>query len=705
MEDAGNKRKKRIRAAVPEHAVAIVLVVIITRRWERELEAAARVSSITGKAANGSGSDGGDGTSLCLAVVRENGTDVVLFDATGKPRTFRYQGPKPPAAASLCFRSHGGYDDWLTPCLDEDGRHIVTSNNEQADAESCFCGVETPHLHAHVRDPATCDGDDGDPKMASERNIGKLASQILHPNDEEEENDSDGVLHMPVTERMPKQCNFQQAARSASEASGGSSSHHGCSNSSTRNDNCNSSSSAPCHPGNRRLHKVQHDDHVDYLVHNGATGSLHLEHPGCADCGKNDIHGKFDAVGKRRLKKVQIHFFEVAPRPFNVLECLTDLFQMDTDARVNAVENIMKKPSATTTSERQQRQHHLEDSSSSSSKRKAPGTGVRETKMNAKPDKNAVVRSTFKCTQICCAAEIPMINSVLEPVQGVDKIMINVTLKQVMVDHNVAQITASEIAKTLHSFGATVTRDGGEISGSGTPTTTTTGRSQFYVQNICCASEIPAILSIVEPVPGVHKVSINTTTKLVYVDHATDTVTAQQICDLLNADSFGALIRLDAATVQPRGSAFVQSQLSLLMMRNAPADGDNNNNDDAAVDYTETLTTFLQTFVDASQVETFVVDLPGQRITVTHNPFCLSAPKIAALVSERTPLEATVTLDGADPAHWDYPQTLQTNALVEDADAAAMANSERGATYPRPTVVVSGLLWVVSMLSWIGGNW
>jgi hypothetical protein len=46
-------------------------------------------------------------------------------------------------------------------------------------------------------------------------------------------------------------------------------------------------------------------------------------------------------------------------------------------------------------------------------------------------------------------------------------------------------------------------------------TTTTSGRSSFYVAKICCASEIPAIHSIVNPMNGTGKVSINVTTKMV----------------------------------------------------------------------------------------------------------------------------------------------------------------------------------------------
>jgi hypothetical protein len=67
----------------------------------------------------------GTSSSLCLAVIRETGADVILFDKSGVPRTFRYNGTKEDFS-KLCFDSHG-MDGWmshlLTPCFDEDGNH------------------------------------------------------------------------------------------------------------------------------------------------------------------------------------------------------------------------------------------------------------------------------------------------------------------------------------------------------------------------------------------------------------------------------------------------------------------------------------------------------------------------------------------------------------------------------------------------------
>lgn len=67
----------------------------------------------------------------------------------------------------------------------------------------------------------------------------------------------------------------------------------------------------------------------------------------------------------------------------------------------------------------------------------------------------------------------------------------------------------------------------------------TTVRSTIHVKHICCASEIPMINSIVQPLKGVVAeskggISISTTTKLVHVHHDPDIISAGDIVAALN---------------------------------------------------------------------------------------------------------------------------------------------------------------------------
>ena len=151
-----------------------------------------------------------DEGALCLAVVGANGTDISLIDASGNVRGFSYKG----AIDKLCFSSHGqDADDLLTPCFDEDGNHGIPD-------ESCFCGVETPHLHAHVHNPKTCS--DGKAKATEDPDLMKLAKLTLFPTDDQEDDfvpDQDRkLLQIPESEHMPKACNAKDLSRHISDA-------------------------------------------------------------------------------------------------------------------------------------------------------------------------------------------------------------------------------------------------------------------------------------------------------------------------------------------------------------------------------------------------------------------------------------------------------------------------------------------------------
>ena len=610
---------------------------------------------------------------LCLAVVRENGADVVLFDATGVPRSFTYSGD----AGKLCFSTHGNgqVDDLLTPCFDEDGKHGVPD-------ESCFCGVDTPHLHAHMHDPKTCkdedeDNDEKKKNAQGERNLQYLAQLTLHPTGNDfflEE--AERLVNMAVSEQLPKQCNSKEISRHMNE--------HGLTQSQNK----------------RRMHKIQHDDHVDYLVHDETTGDLTLEHP-CDSCGDNDLHGQFHLVGKRRLQgndKMQLHFFEVAPNAFHILDHLSSLFDPNTE-RVMAARPARDDGHDHSHHHKHSHgrshghgHHHGHDKTpaavapGSPKKRPCRDSGICDASTALLDDMSDLeafddrktVRSTLICTDICCASEIPMITEVLEPTDGVEKVLINVPVKMVIVDHDPSVVTAKHIEGVLNKnrFAAKVKHDGAASQAAGY----TSGRSQFFVQKICCASEIPAINSIVEPIAGVTKVSINVTSKMVYVDHDTEVVSATEIADALNGERFGAHVRHDAAKdARAQLSAFVRSTLTF---------------ESTSSPDIETLKDFLGTF-DPSQMEAFVVDVPAKKIHVVHNPHLLTVETIVAkLADDCSGIEARIVVNGAESADWDFPEFEEELERLDEV-----------ASRPSVPTILSGVFWVVSMLSLIGGNW
>jgi hypothetical protein len=99
----------------------------------------------------------------------------------------------------------------LTPCFDDEGNHGTPD-------EGCFCGVETPHLHAHMHDPKSCDDDR--PKNGNmETELMNLARLTLYPTEEPDDVNNpsaESLYHIPVSEHMPKQCNSKDYTRHVS---------------------------------------------------------------------------------------------------------------------------------------------------------------------------------------------------------------------------------------------------------------------------------------------------------------------------------------------------------------------------------------------------------------------------------------------------------------------------------------------------------
>lgn len=642
--------------------------------------------------------DDANSTKTCVALLHENGTDVVVFDVVGSVKVFNVKtldeskklikDSSVVRTDQLCFNSHGS-DDLidLNPCFDEHGLHVVQQ-------DSCVCGIDTPHLHAHLKDPNTCMGNRVTPIP-----LDVLVSQTLFPVTSEalcsKQNSNSAVestnkrsvsssLAIPVTKSMPSDCNSKIVADAFSEKHKNLDCGEVCKDSCPIQKNVKESV--------RLSYSVQHGDHFDYLVHNRNTGQLHLEHA-CNHCGLNDVHGVFVALGERLIsgrskKYVKMQFFGIEEtKPFNIVEFLQGCVNLNSD-RVHAVEHIVEGASPG--------RNFLRKNSSFGAASKASST------------KTAVVRSTILCTGICCSSEIPIIMKILQSVDGVRNVKVNAPLKRVSVDHDTGVISAVEIAEVLtrQNMKSSVEKDGDTLSFLQPVQISTSidirevdGRSQFNVQNICCASEIPAILTIVKPLTGVSAVTVNTTTKVVYVDHNVDVISAETISVALTNGGFGSEIRFDAATTKKDKQSLesdpflVQSVLSFVFAENGM---------DMLTELQEACS-MLQHLVNQGRLFSFDLDKSKKTFTIVHNPFVTTAQFVADYLKDTTFAfhVVDVIIDGSDPTYWRFP----IDPITENGkDDGTQRNNESGntAVYPRPAVILSGVFWIVSMISLAG---
>jgi copper chaperone CopZ len=293
----------------------------------------------------------------------------------------------------------------------------------------------------------------------------------------------------------------------------------------------------------------------------------------------------------------------------------------------------------------------------------------------------SIVRSTFTCKGICCSSEVPTILEILNPFEGVVLVKVNVPVRKVIVDHDCKFISASQIAKILteESFETMIESDGG----SSTKVAGVEGRSKFHVSQICCASEIPQIRSALEPLQGVKGLMVNVATKMVYVDHSTNDISADKINDALNDVDLGSTVKYDC--YKDAGgflSSFVMSKFSIL-----PSSSDSSAADSKS---------YLKTF-DKDQVEGYQLDKKAKTITIIHNPLLISAEDLKKSLLEKTGLKTNIEEDGNEGKIWEFPQTTD-----EEESKSTDGNT---ASSIRPSVVICGVFWIISMLSYVGGTW
>lgn len=295
---------------------------------------------------------------------------------------------------------------------------------------------------------------------------------------------------------------------------------------------------------------------------------------------------------------------------------------------------------------------------------------------------DAVKRSELFVEKICCASEIPAIESILKPLPGISEVKVNPTTKAVYIIHDHTKTSASDAADALNKekFGAKIRKDGGTISKP------SVSRSELYVEKICCASEIPAIESILKTLPGISEIKVNPTTKSVYIIHDYTVTSANDASDALNKEKFGAKIRNDGGAIskasEGRSELFVESTLLL-----------------TGVFDSNLLTQMLKKkFAKYSkkQVKNYEIVFASKTLQIDHNP---NLVKIKQLLfdlqdSVSNDINVTVLRDGELEGLW----IISKDEDSEDAPEVHSASL-------KPAVFMSGVFWIISLFSLIRENW
>ena len=353
---------------------------------------------------------GGPTSISCLAILSPDNSTLDVFDVKGQSKKFILNNngrmKKDLSNEKVCLATHHGnnnmasgrnddIDMLITPCFNKHGVH-------DGPDEGCPCGEEEPHIHAHIYNPDICGIDDccmDDATRKKATNWNFLSQLTYYLEDDSGKGDANkkaGHTHMPINESLPAHCNSTDIANHLSQR-GLKLSHWLTFRNRGRNEercydtNCGVASCKD------HMYPIQHEDHVDFLIHNETTGALHLEHP-CKQCGENDLHGTFRLMSTRSWVTeedlhINLHFFQVHEEPFRILDVLSDLFELESartqHARVQVVEDTSSR----------------------------------------------VGRSNFYVKEgLCCASEVPQIKAILRPLDTVEVISVNTTTKQGQLD-------------------------------------------------------------------------------------------------------------------------------------------------------------------------------------------------------------------------------------------------------------------------------
>lgn len=305
-----------------------------------------------------------------------------------------------------------------------------------------------------------------------------------------------------------------------------------------------------------------------------------------------------------------------------------------------------------------------------------------------------IVRSQFHVSGICCAMEIPAVRKIVRPLRGVEGLQINITTKMVYVQHDTHQMSTDIIADCLtrEGFPATIVVDGGvqwqQQKQQQQVEATRAGRTTLHVQGrVLHDQDVVPLQQQLSQLPGVEHVLVNVNESVVIVDHDIGLCKSDDIVipgynlsvvkraeDKLQADS---LFQLQTK------SKYVESTLAIthLQHRHVPL-----------------LQSVLKQNYIRAQVRAFFPNIPSQTIKVEHDPELLPIQDVPKLLGAHG-LEAHVAVDGKEaglilPLLDDYGSGLDSKTAIVD--------QEEG-TSLRMHVVLSGIFWVLSMMSPIGG--
>ena len=252
-------------------------------------------------------------------------------------------------------------------------------------------------------------------------------------------------------------------------------------------------------------------------------------------------------------------------------------------------------------------------------------------------------------------------------------VMFDAGTKRTSIVREASQSLLSSAALSLRSV-----VDGGEEEIS------RVGRSHITATGICCASEIPAVKSILLPIKGVESVNVTPATKAIYVEHDIDIVSANDLCQALDEGGFGATLIKDAAVAITRQIG-IPLDVTVISVFDVDV-GEVKNLDDFNE---ETVIASLKASLGKEGIEKVVLGQAKKSIDVEHNPYYVTASQIARSLGDSFEgYKFGISYDGCVDGRW---------ALAAmKGDEQEVIQTQKSTLKLR--VILSGVLLIVAFL-------
>ena len=205
-------------------------------------------------------------------------------------------------------------------------------------------------------------------------------------------------------------------------------------------------------------------------------------------------------------------------------------------------------------------------------------------------------------------------------------------------------------------------------------TTGKVGESKFHVDDIC-DEELEEIQIILNKLDGIEEIQMDIQSETLLVKHNADVITADDIEQKLTSTGFLTDVEYDFT------SRMGQSKFHI---------------DDLCENEMDEIKTILKKLNGIQ--DDVQVDIGSEMIMVHHDANKIMAEEISRKLTANgflTDIEYDFTTE---------PMVPQDNTVIDTAADDNHNMLEEDTAYPRPTVMLAGLFWLLSMISYVGGT-